>query len=83
MKLPAQAIAIAFASGIAIDLWSLITNRACPREFVFGEAAAALLLMAVAVFLLSRQFLRGATLFSLATALAGPQITAQRNSAKP
>jgi len=41
MKLPAQAIAIAFASGIAIDLWSLITNRACPREFVFGEAATA------------------------------------------
>jgi len=84
MKLPVVAIASAFASGIAIGLWPVVANRACSRGFVFGEAAAALLLIAVAVFLPSRQFLRGATLFSLATAsLAGPQITAQRNSAKP
>jgi len=66
MKLPAAAIASAFASGIAIGLWPVVANRARSRGFVFGEAAAALLLMAVAVFLLSRQFLRGATLFSLA-----------------
>jgi hypothetical protein len=32
----------------------------------FGEAAAALLLIAVAIFLLSRQYMRGATIFSLA-----------------
>ena len=51
MKLPALAI--------AIGLWPLVTNRACSREFVFGEAATALLLIAVAAFFLSRQFLRG------------------------
>jgi len=67
MKLPAASIAGAFASGIAIGLWPVVANRACSRGFVFGEAAAALLLMAVAVLLLSRQFLRRATLFSLAT----------------
>ena len=66
MKLPAVAIATAFASGAAIGLWPAVANRASSRGFVFGEAAAALLLIAGAIFLLSREYLRGATTFSLA-----------------
>jgi hypothetical protein len=67
MKLPAVASASAFASGVAIALWPAVANRACSRGFVLGEAAATLLLIAVAVFLRSRQYLRRATIFSLAT----------------
>jgi hypothetical protein len=55
-----------FASGIAIGLWPVVANRACSRGFVFGEAAVALFLIAVGIFLLSRRYLRGATIFSFA-----------------
>jgi competence protein ComEC len=66
MKLPAAAIASAFASGIAIGLWPVVANRASSRGFVFGEVGASLLLIAAAIFFLSRQSLPWATGFSLA-----------------
>ncbi len=58
MKLPVVAIATAFACGVAIGLWSVVANRVSSRGFLFGEAGVALLLIAVAMFLLSRQYLR-------------------------
>jgi len=67
MKLPVVAIASAFAFGIAIGLWPMVANRASSRGFYFGEVGAALFLIVAAIFLLSRQYLLGATIFSLAT----------------
>jgi hypothetical protein len=66
MKLPIVAIATAFASGIAIGYWPVVANRASSREFCFGELIAALLLIAAAIFSLSLQYLRAATILSLA-----------------
>jgi hypothetical protein len=37
-----------------------------PQGFVFGEAAVALFLIALGIFLLSRHYFCGATIFSLA-----------------
>jgi hypothetical protein len=44
MKFPAVAIAICFASGIAMGLCPVAANRASSRGFYFGELAAAFLL---------------------------------------
>jgi len=44
----------------------VVANRASSRDFAFGEAGAALLLIVAAIFLLSRQYLRGATILALA-----------------
>ena len=70
MKFPAVAIAICFTSGIAMGLWPMAANRASSRGFYFGELAAAFLLIAAAIFLLSREYLRAATFLSLAAWLA-------------
>jgi len=66
MNFPAVAIAICFASGIAMGLWPMAANRASSRGFYFGELAARFLLIAAAIFLLSREHLRAATFLSLA-----------------
>jgi hypothetical protein len=66
MKLPAVSIASVFASGIAIGLWPMVANRVSSREFYFGEFGSAFVLIAAAIFLVSRQYLRGATILSLA-----------------
>src|SRR5258708_3893508 len=66
MNFPAVAIAICFASGIAMGLWPMAANRASSRGFYFGELAATFLLIAAAIFLLSREHLRAATFLSLA-----------------
>jgi hypothetical protein len=65
MKLPAV-IASVFASGIAIGLWPMVANRVSSREFYFGEFGAAFALIAAAIFLVSCQYSRGATILSLA-----------------
>jgi len=66
MKFPAVTIAICFTSGVAIGLWPVAANRAASRGFYFGEFAAAFLLIAAAIFLLSRQYFRAATPLLLA-----------------
>jgi predicted membrane metal-binding protein len=43
-ELSGVAIAICFASGIAMGLWPMAANRASSRGFYFGELAAAFLL---------------------------------------
>jgi hypothetical protein len=60
MKFPAVAVAICFTSGIAMRLWPMAANRASSRGFYFSELAAAFLLLAAAIFLLSRERLRAA-----------------------
>jgi hypothetical protein len=67
MKFPAVAIAICFTSGIAMGHCPVAANRASSRGFYFGELAAALLLIAAAIFLLAREHLRAATFLSPAT----------------
>jgi len=66
MKRPAVSIASVFASGIAIGLWPMVANRISSREFYFGEFGAVWVLIAAAIFLVSRHYLRGATILSLA-----------------
>jgi hypothetical protein len=66
MKFPAVTIAICFTSGVAIGVWPVAANRAASRGFYFGEFAAAFLVIAAVIFLLSRQYFRAATPLSLA-----------------
>jgi hypothetical protein len=66
MKFPSVASAICFTSGIAMGIWPLAANRASSLGSYFGELAAAFLLIAAAIFLLSREYLRAATFLSLA-----------------
>ena len=67
MKLPAVAIVTAFASGIAIGFWPALVNRLSSPPFLSIECGAALAFLVLATISLSRQHMRLAGMFSLAT----------------
>jgi hypothetical protein len=65
MKLPAVAIAIAFASGIAIGFWPRVVAHEGSRRFLWGWLIIAFVAVVCASATLSRERLLVSGLFSL------------------